>query len=115
MLAAACHAGARLTLFFPPDNVAIIALYLRTRCRRGWTISSARFPRPLPLIMPIALTRAALYDFLAPNALTTRNPPERPRRGLCGLGAFPPARRPVAAAGDGIFRLGYSSFVPIMF
>jgi hypothetical protein len=69
MLASACHAGARMTLFFPPDNVAIIARYQQS--------DNAGF-ETLKRIVRDAVARhnarcenkVALFDFMAPNALT---------------------------------------------
>jgi hypothetical protein len=71
MLADACTARARLTLFFPPDNMAIIARYrqsdaaaldaFKANVRAAVTRHNARCP-----------AKVALYDFMAPNALTTQ-------------------------------------------
>jgi hypothetical protein len=69
MLAAACQARARLILFFPPDNMAIIARYRQS--------DNAGF-EALKRIVRDAVTRhntrcenkVALFDFMAPNALT---------------------------------------------
>lgn len=67
MLAAACHAPARLILFFPPDNMAIIARYRQSEdfdafkqaVRDAVTRHNANCEN-----------KAALFDFMAPNALT---------------------------------------------
>ena len=69
MLAAACHAGAHVTLFFPPDNMAIIARY-----RQSDAAGLDAFKR----IAGTAVARhnarctnkASLFDFMAPNGLT---------------------------------------------
>jgi hypothetical protein len=69
MLAAACHARARIILFFPPDNMAIIARY-----RQGDAAGLDAFKQ----VVGEAVTRhnarcankASLFDFMAPNALT---------------------------------------------
>jgi len=69
MLAAACHARARLILFFPPDNMAIIARY-----RQSDDASFEAFKQTAR----DAVTRhnhrcenkVALFDFMAPNVLT---------------------------------------------
>ena len=70
MLSAACHAQARLTVFFPPDNMAIVARYrqsdaaaldaFKAKVREAVTRHNAHCP-----------AKVALYDFMAPNALTT--------------------------------------------
>jgi len=72
MLSAACHASARLTLFFPPDNMAIVERYRRSdaaaldafkaHVREGVARHNASCP-----------AKVALYDFMTPNALTTEN------------------------------------------
>ena len=69
MLAAACHAQARLTVFFPPDHMAIIARYrqsdpaafdaFKQTVRDGVAGHNARCPN-----------KVVLFDFMAPNALT---------------------------------------------
>src|SRR5690242_1094110 len=68
-LKSACHAKARLTLFFPPDNMAIIARYRQSDAAaldgfkqtvRGLV---ARHNAGCP-------NKAELLDFMAPNALT---------------------------------------------
>jgi hypothetical protein len=70
MLDSACNAQARLTLFFPPDNMAIVARYrqsdaaaldaFKANVREAVARHNARCP-----------SKVALYDFMAPNALTT--------------------------------------------
>jgi len=69
MLSAACGAHARLTLFFPPDNMAIIDRYrqsdaagleaFKRTARASVTQHNAKCPN-----------KVALFDFMAPNALT---------------------------------------------
>jgi hypothetical protein len=69
MLAAACQAGARLTLFFPPDNMAIIDRY-----RQGDAPSLAAFKQTARDLVARhnmqCANKAELFDFMAPNALT---------------------------------------------
>ena len=68
-LKAACQASARLTLFFPPDNMAIIARYRQSDAAAldGFkqTVRElvARHNAQCP-------NKAELFDFMAPNALT---------------------------------------------
>jgi len=70
MLAQACHARAPLTLFFPPDNMAIVARYRQTdpkgfdTLKRTVTEVVAKHNRQCP-------DKVTLFDFMAPNALTT--------------------------------------------
>jgi len=69
MLASACHAQAHLTLFLPPDNMAIIARYrqsdaagleaLKQTARDAVARHNASCPN-----------KASLFDFMVPNALT---------------------------------------------
>ena len=69
MLASACHARARLTLFFPPDNMAIIARY---RQSDGAALDAFKQTVKDAVARHNAACRnkVALFDFLAPNALT---------------------------------------------
>ena len=70
LLASACNAKARLILFFPPDHMAIQARYregdaagldaFKQTVRNAVTRHNARCP-----------SKAALFDFLNSNALTT--------------------------------------------
>jgi hypothetical protein len=68
-LAAACHGPARLILFFPPDNMAIIARYRQSDAAAldGFKHTvrelAARHNAQCP-------NKADLFDFMAPNALT---------------------------------------------
>ena len=70
MLAAACDSRARLILFFPPDNMAIMARYRQSDAagldafKRTVRDAVARHNAACP-------NKAALFDFMAPNALTT--------------------------------------------
>jgi len=70
LLAAACSSLARLTLFFPPDNMAIIARY-----RQGDAAGLAAFKRDVGALVARhngrCRNKAALFDFMAPNALTS--------------------------------------------
>ena len=70
MLAAACNTSARLTLFFPPDNMAIIAVYRRTDAA-GLDDFKRQVSQAVAAHNAACPTRAALFDFMAPNALTT--------------------------------------------
>jgi hypothetical protein len=69
-LAAACHAQARLTLFFPPDNMAIVDRYRQSDAaglatfKRDVADAVARHNQRCP-------SKVALFDFMAPNALTS--------------------------------------------
>ena len=69
MLASACHASARLILFFPPDNMAIIARY-----RQSDSASLDAFKQAVRDAVAqhnaSCANKAALFDFMAPNALT---------------------------------------------
>ena len=70
LLDSACHATARLTLFFPPDHIAIQARYrqgdaegldaFKQTVRGAVERHNARCP-----------SKAALFDFLDANTLTT--------------------------------------------
>jgi len=68
-LNAACHADARLTLFFPPDNMAIIARY-----RQGDAAALDNFKQTVRDLVARRNTecpnKVQLFDFMAPNALT---------------------------------------------
>jgi hypothetical protein len=69
MLAAACHAPARLILFFPPDNMAIIARY-----RQSDAASFEAFKQTARQAVSRhnrqCQNKTALFDFMAPNPLT---------------------------------------------
>jgi hypothetical protein len=69
MLASACHAQARLILFFPPDNMAIIARY-----RQGDAAGLDRFKQTVRDAVARHNTscanKAGLFDFMVPNSLT---------------------------------------------
>jgi hypothetical protein len=72
MLAAACHTSARLTLFFPPDNVAIIARY-RQSDRKGFEALKQTARTAVAGHNARCENKAALFDFMAPNALTRQS------------------------------------------
>jgi hypothetical protein len=69
LLAAACHAPARLSLFFPPDNMAIIARY-----RQSDAASLDAFKQTARNLVARhnaqCPNQVQLFDFMAPNALT---------------------------------------------
>jgi len=67
MLAAACHAHATLTLFFPPDNMAIVARY-----REGGGLDAFKetVRRAVAQHNQACPNKVALFDFMAPNPLT---------------------------------------------
>jgi hypothetical protein len=69
-LAAACHARARLILFFPPDNMAIIARY-RQSDGPGLDAFKQRAGEEVARHNQQCENKVALFDFMAPNALTT--------------------------------------------
>jgi hypothetical protein len=68
-LAAACNSGGRLTLYFPPDHMAIVRQYSRSDAagfdsfKRDVRMEVARHNSRCP-------AKAALFDFMAPNRLT---------------------------------------------
>lgn len=70
MLAAACHARARLTLFFPPDNMAIIERYRQTDAA-GFDAFKQKVRDAVARHNKTCANKAALFDFMAPNPLTT--------------------------------------------
>jgi hypothetical protein len=70
MLASACTATARLTLFFPPDNMAIIAVYRRTDAA-GLADFKRQVSEAVAANNAACPNRATLFDFMAPNPLTT--------------------------------------------
>ena len=69
MLAAACHAKARLTLFFPPDNLMIQARYVQ-----GDANALARFKQQVSEGVTHhnghCTAKVSLYDFMTANPLT---------------------------------------------
>jgi hypothetical protein len=69
MLAAACHAGARLILFFPPDNMAIIARY-RQSDAAGFEAFKQTARDAVTRHNHQCENKVALFDFMAPNLLT---------------------------------------------
>jgi hypothetical protein len=72
MLAAACPAKARLTLFFPPDHMAIVARYRQSDAagleafKQTVRDAVARHNAQCP-------NKAALFDFMTPNVLTSES------------------------------------------
>ncbi len=67
MLAAACRAHARVALFFPPDNMAIIARY---RQSEGLDAFKQIVRDAVARHNAKCGNKVALFDFMAPNALT---------------------------------------------
>jgi hypothetical protein len=69
-LKAACRAKARLILFFPPDNMAIIARY-----RQSDAAALDGFKQTVRELVArhnaACRNKAELFDFMAPNALTS--------------------------------------------
>jgi hypothetical protein len=70
MLADACHARARLTLFFPPDNMAIVARY-RQSDAAGLEDFKQKVRSAVAAHNAACPNKAELFDFMAPNALTS--------------------------------------------
>jgi hypothetical protein len=70
MLADACHAHAGLTLFFPPDNMAIVARY-RQSDAAGLEDFKQKVRDDVARHNASCPNKAALFDFMAPNPLTT--------------------------------------------
>lgn len=70
MLALACDAKAKLTLFFPPDNMAIVARY-RQSDQRGFDAFKQRVRDAVARHNARCPNKVALFDFMVPNALTT--------------------------------------------
>jgi hypothetical protein len=69
MLAAACEAKARVTLFFPPDNMAIIARY-RQGDQAGFDAFKQSVRDAVARHNARCPNKVDLFDFMAPNALT---------------------------------------------
>lgn len=69
MLSAACHASARLTLYFPPDNMAIIARYRETDAA-GFAAFKQQVSDAVSAHNAACPNKARLFDFMQPNALT---------------------------------------------
>ena len=69
MLAAACHAQARIILFFPPDNMAIIARY-RQSDAAGLDAFKQTVGQAVARHNARCTNKVSLFDFMAPNALT---------------------------------------------
>lgn len=70
MLADACHTNARLILFFPPDNMAIIARY-RQSDAAGLDAFKQKVRGMVAAHNAACPAKAMLFDFMAPNALTS--------------------------------------------
>jgi hypothetical protein len=70
MLAAACSSQARLILFFPPDNMAIVKRY-RQSDAAGLDAFKQRVRDAVARHNGACANKAALFDFMAPNALTS--------------------------------------------
>ena len=70
MLAAACGSHAQLTLFFPPDNMAIVERY-RQSDAAGLDAFKQTVREAVARHNQACANKAALFDFMAPNALTT--------------------------------------------
>ena len=70
MLAAACSARARLILFFPPDNMAIVERY-RQSDAAGLDAFKQTVQGAVARHNAACANKAMLFDFMAPNALTT--------------------------------------------
>ena len=69
MLTAACRAHAALTLFFPPDNMAIVARY-RDGDAAGLDAFKGAVREGVAQHNQACPNKAALFDFMAPNVLT---------------------------------------------
>jgi hypothetical protein len=69
MLSATCHAHARMALFFPPDNMAIIARY-RQSDSAGFDAFKRTARDAVAQHNAHCSNKVALFDFMAPNALT---------------------------------------------
>jgi hypothetical protein len=70
MLAAACGSRVRLILFFPPDNMAIVERY-RQSDAAGLDAFKQTVREAVARHNGTCANKAALFDFMAPNALTT--------------------------------------------
>ncbi|HKQ45335.1 MAG TPA: hypothetical protein VJS47_08075 [Rhizomicrobium sp.] len=91
MLAAGCQARAKLILFFPPDNLAIIARY-RQSDSTGFEAFKQKVHRTVANHNRRCPNQAELFDFMAPNALTRETPKAGPSRNYVDLVHFrPPA------------------------
>jgi len=69
MLAAACHAQAPVMLFFPPDNMAIIARY-RQSDAAGFDRFKQSASNAVTRHNAHCANKAVLFDFMTPNRLT---------------------------------------------
>lgn len=71
LLASACHARAGLTLFFPPDNMAIVARY-RQSDAAGLDAFKQKVGAAVAHHNGQCRNKVALFDFMAPNRLTSQ-------------------------------------------
>ncbi|MDB5740700.1 MAG: hypothetical protein JWP16_1740, partial [Alphaproteobacteria bacterium] len=69
LLDSACHALAHVTLFFPPDNMAIQARY-RSGDAAGLAAFKTQVADAVAAHNQVCENRVALFDFLTANALT---------------------------------------------
>jgi hypothetical protein len=69
MLASTCHAHARMALFFPPDNMAIVARY-RQSDNAGFETLKQIVRDAVAHHNARCENKVALFDFMALNALT---------------------------------------------
>ena len=69
-LAAACRAGSRLILYFPPDHTAIVRQYQRTDVA-GFTAFKRDVADDVARHNARCPSQVVLLDFMQPNALTT--------------------------------------------
>jgi hypothetical protein len=70
MLTASCDSSARLILFFPPDNMAIVEHY-RQSDPAGLDAFKQTVRDAVARHNAACANKAILFDFMAPNALTT--------------------------------------------
>jgi hypothetical protein len=70
LLDSACHAAARLTLFFPPDNAAIQALYIKADAA-GFAAFKQTVRDAVARHNQACPNKTALFDFMTANPLTT--------------------------------------------
>jgi len=70
MLAAACRSSARLIVYFPPDQTAIVQQYRQTDAA-GLDAFKRDVGAEVARHNANCSSQAGLFDFLQPNALTT--------------------------------------------
>lgn len=91
MLAAGCQARIKLILFFPPDNLAIIARY-RQSDSAGFKAFKQKVRMKVANHNRSCPNQAQLFDFMGPNALTRETPKAGPSQNYVDLVHFrPPA------------------------